>query len=202
MAIQSVCKVSGCGKTHRVRRGLCNMHYLRWKRHGDATAGRTPNGDQQAYMLAHMWDDCPRWPFQRDPAGYGRVRYGDKRAQLVHRVVCEMVNGPPPSPKHEAAHCCGKGNEGCFGARCLAWKTHANNVADAIDHGTWSHGEGVNFAKLTEAQALEIWKRKPPTGRYGPAAAVASDFGVSPSSIVAIWDRRTWAWLTESLNGR
>jgi hypothetical protein len=27
----------------------------------------------------------------------------DGRLQLVSRIVCERVNGPPPTPRHEAA---------------------------------------------------------------------------------------------------
>lgn len=196
MATQGVCSVEGCGKVGPLVRGYCNAHYLRWRRHGTAAAGRTPNGEQRTYMLAHMWDECPRWPYRRDRAGYGRINFAGHRAKLVHQAVCELAHGPRPTPRHEAAHSCGKGHEGCFGARCLSWKTRAENAADAIGHGTWNHGEKVNFAKLTEVQALEIWRRKPSAGRYGPAAEVAAEYGVAPETVVAIWDRRSWAWLT------
>lgn len=196
MATHRVCSIEGCGNTNRVKRGLCNMHYLRWKRHGDPEAGRTPNGDAEQYLFAHMHDDCPKWPFARDRRGYGRINYGGHRARLVHQVVCWAAHGPPPTPLHEVAHNCGKGHEGCFGARCVEWKTHAANVADAKEHGTWVHGEGSNFAKLSEAAALEIWRSKPALGRYGPATKVAVMHGVAPETVVAIWDRRSWAWLT------
>lgn len=33
----AVCSVAGCESCHRVVRGLCNRHYLRLRRHGDAS---------------------------------------------------------------------------------------------------------------------------------------------------------------------
>lgn len=195
MATPSVCKIDGCDKAPYAF-DLCNKHYQRQRRHGSAEAGRTENGEHLRYMLAHMWDDCPKWPFPRPADGYGRINYQGKRSKLVHRTVCEIANGPPPTPYHEAAHSCGKGHEGCFGAGCLSWKTRVENVADSVEHGTWNHGERVNFARLTREQALTIWQRRPVEGRYGPATVIAAEFGVSPETVVAIWDQRSWAWLT------
>lgn len=37
----SVCRIEGCSGTGRIRRGWCNRHYLRWRRHGDPLAGGT-----------------------------------------------------------------------------------------------------------------------------------------------------------------
>lgn len=104
------CLIPGCqGNAHwteRGRRGWCSTHYQRWQRNGDPRGVRTPNGDPLAYMLAHMWDDCPKWPFYRHKCGYGEMTYNGKRGRRVHRVVCELVYGPPPTPEHVAAHNC------------------------------------------------------------------------------------------------
>ena len=195
MATPRVCSIEGCRNTYRVKRGLCNMHYLRWRRHGAATAGRTPNGEQQAYMLAHMWDDCPKWPFTRDRKGYARINYGGHSAKLVHQAVCELAHGPAPTSAHEVAHSCGKGNQGCFGASCLSWKTHLENVGDSIAHGTWSHGETVVFAKLTEEQVREIRRLQPDGKLWARAREVAQKFGVCGETVINIWRRKTWAWM-------
>jgi hypothetical protein len=196
MAAQAVCNVPGCDKAGRLRRGWCNTHYLRWQRHGDPTAGRTPNGDRVAYMLAHMWDDCPRWPFPRSQDGYARVDYGGRRSRTVHRLVCEIAHGPPPTPQHEAAHSCGKGHEGCFGARCVSWKTSAQNSADSIQHGTWNRGERVPQHKLTEAQVREIDAMRPKVTTGQGATEVADRYGVNAQAIADIWIGRSWRWLT------
>lgn len=41
------CSIDGCDSTYRIRRGWCNAHYLRWKRHGDPRAGNaSPNSSE------------------------------------------------------------------------------------------------------------------------------------------------------------
>lgn len=202
MATQAVCKVDGCGKGGRIVRGLCNKHYLRWQRHGHPEGGRTPNGAAEAYMLARMHDKCPRWPFTRDKRGYARINHSGHRARLVHQVVCEIVHGPRPSPSYEVAHSCGKGAEGCFGASCLSWKLHIENVRDAVAHGTWNHGEKVNFAKLTEAQARAVLAVKPTTQQRRQAGRLAANLGVATETVLNIWQGKTWAWLSRSSGTR
>jgi hypothetical protein len=196
MATPSVCKVEGCDKPARSR-GWCNMHHLRWRKHGDPTGGRTLNGEPERYMLAHMWDDCPKWPFYRHPDGYGEITYRGRRGRRVHRIVCEITNGPPPSPDHEAAHNCGNGHLGCFGAACLEWKTRVENIRDAQRHGTWVHGETHPFAKLTEADVREIRRLKRARRRWGYTVEIADRYGVDGNTIRDIWAGRTWAWLTD-----
>lgn len=194
------CAVEDCnGNSHakaRGGRGWCSKHLQRWRRSGDPNGVRTENGLPLEYMRAHMWDDCPKWPFYRHASGYGEMTYRGRRGQRVHRIACEMANGPPPTPDHEAAHNCGKGHEGCFGARCLEWKTRVANVRDAQWHGTWNHGETVPQHKLTEAQALEIYALRRPRRQWGYTASIAARYGVSENAIREIWTGRTWAWLT------
>ena len=31
----TLCKIPGCGEAYKIRRGLCPMHYARWRVHGD-----------------------------------------------------------------------------------------------------------------------------------------------------------------------
>lgn len=41
------CTIDGCESTHRIRRGWCNAHYLRWLRHGDPLGGNlSPNPER------------------------------------------------------------------------------------------------------------------------------------------------------------
>lgn len=198
--------IPGCqGNAHwaeRGRKGWCSIHYQRWRRSGDPQGVRTPNGDPMAYMLAHMWDDCPKWPFYRHKCGYGEMTYRGMRGRRVHRIVCELVYGPPPTPKHVAAHNCGKGSDGCFGARCVRWKTQLENSQDARSHGTWLHGESVVFAKLTEPQVLDIFAHRP-SGRspLGLAGRIGAQYGVTKHAVWAIWGRKNWAWLTAGADG-
>lgn len=134
------CILDACSRP-AVKKGMCNAHYLRNWRHGDPRGGRksTIAGEPAAWLgkvaLTYEGDDCLAWPFYTRPDGYGEVRY-DGKNWVVSRLVCEMVNGPAPSPHHEAAHSCGKGHEGCVAKAHLRWATHKENHDDRKQHGT------------------------------------------------------------------
>lgn len=78
---------------------------------------------------------CLIWPFYRRSTGYGTLSVC-KRQNYAHRFMCELVNGPPPSPDHEAAHSCGNGHGGCVHPKHLSWKTASENHLDRRGHGT------------------------------------------------------------------
>ncbi|RWO34773.1 MAG: hypothetical protein EOS10_00270 [Mesorhizobium sp.] len=129
----NICSISDCGKSHAAR-GWCIVHYQRWSRHGDPLAGRkTMNGEPQRYyrevVLTYEGDECIPWPYVVSFGGYGRMKK-DGTMQFVHRLVCAEVNGPPPTPDHEAAHSCGKGHLACVTKRHLSWKTPKENCAE------------------------------------------------------------------------
>lgn len=197
MAHQGICSVSDCDNTIIVARGLCDKHYRRWKTHGDPLAGRTPVGDQMRYyldvVLKYEGNECLTWPYNRNPRGYGQMsRHGDGsgKKDLVHRKVCEEVNGPPPTPKHQAAHSCGKGKEGCCAKRHLSWKTSGGNMADKYLHGTVTRGEMIS--KLTEDSVRQIRVR---LSRGEPQTVIAKDYNVSHKTISKIHVGETWRWL-------
>lgn len=193
MAVKSLCSVAYCGKVS-TKRGCCEMHYRRLLRHGDPTAGRSPNGEQMRYLekvvLTYEGDECLPWPFSRDQNGVGLVNSG-AGSRRVPRIVCEAHYGPPPSPGHEAAHSCGNGHLACVNKRHLSWKTHAGNMADMIAHGTSPKGERHGMAKLSEADVMVIRSLK---GRR-LQREIAAQFGVRPSMISMIHSGKSWGWL-------
>ena len=188
-----MCSIDGCTK-QASKREMCNAHYLRWWRNGDALAGYTPHGEQRRFLEAlsavHDADKCITWPYQRDAKGYGKI-YLDRRKRLVHRVICELVHGAPPTKAHHAAHLCGGGKNGCINPHHLRWKTPAENEADKIAHGTSNRGSRCGSAILTEQQVCEIRGLK---GRKSQAD-IAQSFGVSRTTVSAIQSGRNWAWL-------
>jgi hypothetical protein len=183
------CIVEGCGKT-RDAKGYCKSHYARLRRHGDPTGhgAATPMGEAQDYfnevVLKYEGDECLIWPFWRNADGYGYVRQNGSMRQ-ASRVVCTIIHGDPPTPKHEAAHSCGKGSAGCVTKGHLSWKTHRENEADKIVHGTAPRGESHGFAKITVPDVVAI--RAAPSSR-----GLAEKFGLAKITIRQIRAGKTW----------
>ena len=188
------CSVEGCGRAVKAY-GWCEAHYRRNRKHGDPLGGGTRRGELLVFLdevvSTFDSDECLIWPFAKDGSGYGQVRRNGKK-HLAHRIVCEREHGPPPTPKHDAAHLCGKGHLGCVNRHHLEWKTRAENQADRVLHGTSNRGERSSTAKLTESQVLEI------RASTKLQRELAEEYGVSSSSVNGIKLRRSWTWLGAS----
>lgn len=135
-----ICMIDGCERPRRNKSSeWCNSHWMRWYRHGDPLAGRSENGEPHQFLADHVLpyrgDACIDWPYACDGHGYARINSAGK-IRLVTRIVCEDVNGPPPTLDHQAAHSCGRGNQGCVTPRHLRWATQSENEADKYTHGT------------------------------------------------------------------
>lgn len=197
---KTLCLISDCGNA-REKREFCNKHYRRWLKYGDPLSLKaTERGKAQKYfysvVLGYEGEDCLIWPYARGCGrgedGYGRLQVLGK-LRYVHRLVCEEANGPPPTPKHDAAHSCGRGHLGCVTKRHLSWKTRKENDADKIIHGTSNRGEKRWNSKLSEEQAKEIISLK---GKEFQRET-AKRFGVSRGAVAKIWQGRSWGWLKE-----
>lgn len=97
--------------------------------------------------------------------------------------MCELAHGPAPSGKHQAAHNCGKGHEGCVNPRHLEWKTNKENSIDKIRHGTTNNAWWGNAGKLTPEQLGLLKSRR---GQQ-TQVATAKEFGVSLSLVQYHW---------------
>ena len=143
-------------------------------------------------VLKHEGDECLLWPFVINCKGYGQMEL-DGRSRIVSRVVCIEINGPPPTPRHHAAHSCGKGDQACVSPKHVEWKTPSKNEADKIVHGTHSRGERQGASKITNPQAIEILALK---GKMR-ASEIATKVGLSPSHVSRILRGQRWAWLQQ-----
>ncbi|WEX10290.1 helix-turn-helix transcriptional regulator [Chelativorans sp. AA-79] len=195
MAAIRICKIPGCDKAPKAR-GWCSMHYDRWRVHGDPLGGReTFNGEPERFfrevVLSYKGDECLIWPYGRDRHGYGKLRRNG-RDRVVSRLICEEVNGPPPTPQHEAAHECGCGNLGCVTQAHIIWKTRTENQSDKLTHGTHNRGKQHGLSKLTEHDVRQIRALR---GKMHQRD-LAEMFGVSPTTISQIQRRLRWKWLT------
>lgn len=80
-----------------------------------------------------------------------RDRHGHSRT--VHRLVMEAFVGPRP-PGMMCRHLNGNPHDNRLSN--LAWGTPAENVADAVRHGTHARGERAGLAKLTDRQVEAV----------------------------------------------
>ncbi len=135
-------------------------------------------------LIGHQGQECVPWPYGCDLRGYGTVGQ-DGKVRRASRVMCTMAHGEPPTPKHHAAHSCGKGHDACVNPNHLDWKTASENQYDRRKHGTHGGGGGRR-GKLTPAQWQEIREAK---GKV-TQAALAAHYGVSDATIRGIQSGR------------
>lgn len=82
----NTCTINGCDKPVRVKsRGWCSMHYAKWQRHGDPTAGRTYGTNPDT--CTH--DGCDR---AYDYGGYCNMHYlrsrqGIEMSKPARRII-------------------------------------------------------------------------------------------------------------------
>lgn len=189
------CIIEGCKGGRPYAFGLCLGHYTRRRRYGDPLKGERPlyvRGERVKWLqdrVSYEDDNCLIWPFGRAANGYGQLGF-EGRASFAHRAMCCLSHGPPPTPKHHAAHSCGRGKLGCVNPKHISWKTAVENEADKIAHGTIVRGNRHAASKLSEADVLAIrasvgvWQKD-----------LAQQFGVNQVTISKILARKVWAWL-------
>lgn len=195
MADKPICKIEGCSKpAPSGRSGMCHMHYMRWYKHGDASVVLMEKGKNLRWLrqvaIAFTEDECLPWPFERNSKGYGRVRISGRRI-AAHRVVCEIVRGPPPANDYDAAHSCGNGHLGCVNPRHVRWATRRDNMNEKNVHGTMARGERNGNASMDEATVLAV-KRMVGTMTQ---TEIATRLGITRSAVRDIKLGKCWAWL-------
>lgn len=133
-------------------------------------------------------EECLIWPLSRDNHGHGHFGFLGTRYK-AHQVMCEWVNGPRPSPEHQAAHSCGNGHNGCVHPQHLSWKTASENQLDRREHGTHATNPWGNKGKVTIEMASAVLALK---GKL-PQAKIASQFGISCPTVRRIFNGKTKA---------
>lgn len=192
------CKVVGCDRPGRYRKGLCGRHYGRFLRYGDPLGGRVSDGEPLAFFnaaLANPTDECLVWPFTAS-RGYGQLRF-EGIDYPVHRLALILTTGgdrPGMYAAHGPCH-----NTRCFNPRHLSWATPTENAAHKLRDGTAQRGSHNPHSKLSAEQVLEI------RGLLANGVAIrelAERFDVSISAISLIKHRRNWAWLADQRDER
>ncbi len=108
-------------------------------------------------------------------------RDGERKLFLVYRLVLLAFVG---QPRARQICCHNNGDPTDNRLENLHWGTYGDNSRDALEHGAILVGERHPRAKLTDAQSREIYELAD-TG-VSPTA-VAREYGVTQSTISAIW---------------
>lgn len=194
MADKPICVIPDCDNIS-ARRGLCATHYRRLRLYGDPLKSiRTPHDKAIKHLnrvvLPYDGNECLIWPFYRNSAGYGMIRAKAANG-YVHRMVCQIENGDPPSDEYEAAHLCGNGHLGCVSRKHLIWKTRKENSADKLLHGTHMRGERHPSSKVTDEAVRIIRSLRGIVSQR----ELSQRFGVSQGHVCRIQTGANWSWL-------
>lgn len=146
------CTIAGCESKHYAR-GWCDMHYRRWKRHGDPLGGgeryATPEEAFEARTEPLVGDPAHLiWTGSTDGNGYGQLSVNG-RLVLAHRYAYEREHGPIPDGK-VIDHMCWE--RSCVNVDHLRLATVAQNVQNrsgaitgrkhALPRGVTRNGRG------------------------------------------------------------
>lgn len=128
------CTSPGCERPHYAR-DLCKPHYNLARRDGTlAKLVPPPLSERVAAKLVATPTGCIEWRGATDPSGYGQIRVGGRRGQLVqvHRLVWEIAHGSIPDGVHIMHRC---DNPPCARLSHLIAGDAPTNMADKSDKG-------------------------------------------------------------------
>lgn len=113
-----------------------------------------------------------------DRDGYAAVNLYDanmkRHFSRLARLVAIAFHGPPPTPKHQAAHWDGSKRNDV--PSNLRWATCKENQHDRVRHGTDPAGARHPKAKLTDEAVADIRMAK---SAYGYRGKYAAKYGVT-----------------------
>ena len=122
--------------------------------------------------------------------GYLRVNLykpGENRHFSIHRIVLEAFVGPCPDG-YQACHYNGIKTDNRLVN--LGWVTGKENQRHRICHGTALYGQNNPFAKITNGEAIEIYKRA--NGGKEKLVDIGRDYGIAGQTVSDIKFRRRW----------
>lgn len=187
----NICSVKDCdAQVHSL--GYCRKHHARYKRHGDALAGRTGRGEVSSYFekqIARDVDECFDWPYGIRN-GYGSI-WVDGKTYRVNRLALIRTSGDAPEGKRLALHSCN--NPLCFNPRHLRWGSHKENEEDKVKDGTALVGEMRHNAKLTEKNVILILSDNRRNGE------IAKQYNVTRDAIYKIKSGKNWKYLRSKI---
>lgn len=122
------------------------------------------------------------YPTCRKDTGYYVIRDGNGKVKRIHRMVAETFLGEPEQ-RLDVNH--KDGDKSNNRADNLEWVTRSENLYHAYQSGLRSQkrGEENHAAKLTVAQAQEIYDRYETDGYHSNTTELAKEFGLAPGTV-------------------
>lgn len=154
----------------------------------DVPAVKSGRKVRDFWSFVNKTEGCWEW------TGGTKDGYGDYRDNVrAHRWSWAEANGPIPDGLVVCHRC---DNRLCVRPDHLFLGTLADNVRDRVEKNRSARGERVNTAKLSAEQAADIRARAvkgtPPKSTPNSYAALAREYGVSISAIIAIATGKSW----------
>lgn len=117
--------------------------------------------------------------------GYLVIGINNKK-HLVHRLICEAFNGPPP----DGTECCRHLNDVKTdnNPKNLSWGTRKDNIDDAYKNNRIPHGENHVGTKLTNNDVIDIRQSEMTVKK------LADKYGVKPGTIYKIRSGERWKY--------
>jgi hypothetical protein len=121
----ATCSISGCDKK-RYGHGWCNMHWSRWRRHGDPETPSNQGLEPMTRFLSKVNVDGPCWEWvgQLNAQGYGVFSFR-RKDESAHRWLYQQLVATVPDGL-ELDHLCR--NRACVNPDHLEPVTHKVNV--------------------------------------------------------------------------
>lgn len=183
---KSTCSAEGCANV-AVARKMCQTHYLRLKKHGDAE--HVPHVLTVKEIIAAnstAQGECILWTGVIDAKGYGRTKCRSSKEKLAHRLSYESIHGAIPNGLMVCHKC---DTPACIRPEHLFLGTHNDNMRDMREKGRSAHGVKNGSAVLTD----DIVRSIKATLKDGVGCTeIARQFNVSHSLISMIGAGKRW----------
>src|SRR5699024_1856139 len=152
---KKTCSVDGCDGIAKTR-SWCEMHYARWKRHGDPEKRFQPPTPEEWFLSrTKRVGDCIIWVGYTNPKGYGRINFSGRRV-YAHRYAWELVNGSIPDGMtiDHKDHC----STSCVNVDHLRLATTAQNNSHRSGAGKDSKSGIRNVYPHKGKWRVRVWK--------------------------------------------
>lgn len=179
------CKIEGCEKPGEYIRGMCPMHYQRWRLRGDPLwEPKQLTIEERFWGKVQKSEGCWTWNGGRDAQGYGAFKA--TRMEKAHRYSWELHFGKIENGLLVLHRC---DNPPCVRPDHLFLGTHNENMADMVAKGRNRRGERQHMAKLTARDVREI---RVAIEQGETHEAIAARYGVCRANVSQIACGNIW----------